>query len=82
MGRRNIIPSDYDGEKLHLRQVPIRQGYDPGGAYWGQSIPLWCAWGESATEQMEVYVRATNRRAAKVAVGEALTLQCNPTFHH
>ena len=81
MGRRNIIPRDYDGEKLHLRQVPIHQGYDPGGAYWGNGTPLYCAWGESATEKMEIYVRAANRNAAKVAIGEVIALQCNPTFH-
>lgn len=81
MGRRSNIPRDYDGERLKLRQVPIRQGYDPGGAYWGNGTPLYCAWGESATEQMEIYVRARNRYAAKVAVSVALLAQCNPTFH-
>ena len=69
MGRRNAIPADYTGEKLNLRRVPFVDGaYDPGGAYWGGPATLWCAWGQTDTEQVEVYVRAPDREAAKLAI--------------
>ena len=80
MGRRNIIPADYAGEKLKLRRVPFLDGgYDAGGAYWGTPANLWCAWGETATEQMEVFVRATDRDDAKLAVRKILPVK--PRFH-
>lgn len=68
MGRENAIPQDYNGERLSLRRVPLGDSggcYDPGGAYWGSGSPLWCAWGETATEQLEMYARASNRNEAK-----------------
>lgn len=69
MGRRNIIPADYAGQKLNLRRVPFVDGaYDPGGAYWGTPANLWCAWGETETEKLEVYVRAADRQRAKLEV--------------
>ncbi len=69
MGRPNIIPADYNSEKLSLRRVPFVDGaYDQGGAYWGAPANLWCAWGETETEQLEVFVRATDRDAAKLMV--------------
>ena len=69
MGRRNIIPADYAGEKLKLRRVPFVDGaYDQGGAYWGTPANLWCAWGETETEQLEVFVRAADRDSAKLQV--------------
>jgi len=71
MGRRNIIPDDYDGEKLHLRRVPfVDSCYDQGGAYWGGPANLYCAWCETETEQMQVFVRADNRDDAKEAVAD------------
>lgn len=52
-----------DLEKVHLRRVPINsQGYDPGGAYWGIGIPLWCAWTASGGV---LYQRAVDRQTAK-----------------
>jgi len=70
MGRRDITPPDYAGERLHLRRVPLNSGgcYDPGGAYWGSGTPLYCAYGETETEQVEIYVRAFTRSTAKEAV--------------
>lgn len=67
MGRGDAIPQDYNGERLSLRRVPLNDGdcYDPGGAYWGSGSPLWCAWGETETEQLEMYTRASNRNEAK-----------------
>jgi hypothetical protein len=43
MGRDSDRPSDFDlMHRLSCRRVPIsRDGYDPGGAYWGTGTPLW-----------------------------------------
>lgn len=69
MGRPSIIPPDYDGEKLQLVRLPFVDGaYDRWGAYWGLPANVWCAWGQTATEQMEVFVRADSRQAAKKAI--------------
>lgn len=67
MGRR-CHRLNYDGERLHLRHVPLSQGYDAGGAYWGTGTPLWCAWGG----EIEIYTRASNRSAAKAAIDAEL----------
>lgn len=66
MGRRIYIPDDFETvEKLHLRNVKLNSGYDAGGAYWGEGVPLFCAWGDSETERAEFYFRAKNRDSAK-----------------
>lgn len=77
MGRRNIIPADYANERLNLHKVPFVDGaYDAGGAYWGAPENLWCAWGESATEQLQIFVRAKDRTNARLAVNQLL-IQAN-----
>lgn len=81
MGRRDAIPEDYATvRKLHLRRVRIDSGgYDPGGAYWGNGNGwLYCAWGESDTEQCHAFFRAQNRADAK---RQALGGFPNATFH-
>jgi hypothetical protein len=83
MGRPNSIPADAATvARLHLRRVrPCGGGdYDKGGAYWGglYASPLFCAWGESDTEQVAFYVRSPNRKAAKLA---ALTHFPNAKFY-
>jgi hypothetical protein len=66
MGRYTSVPADYAGEPLILDRVPLDDtGYDSGGAYWGVGEPLWCAWGDSVTECVEVYVRAVSRADAE-----------------
>lgn len=69
MGRSSFIPGDkLTVRKLHLRRVVLSGDYDQGGAYWGGgsgTLPLYCAWGDSATEQAECYYRAPNRRDAR-----------------
>lgn len=77
MGRRSIIPDDYNGERLHLRRVPLYDGaYDRGGAYWGIGFhALYCAWGYTATEAVEVYMRADNRADAKARIASLLPAQ-------
>lgn len=75
MGRRNEVPSDYNGEKLRLIRLPFVDGcYDQWGAYWGSPANIWCAWGYSESEIVRVFVRGNDRRAAQVAVLEALPL--------
>lgn len=73
MGRRNQIPEDYAGEKLRLTRLPFVDGcYDRWGAYWGAPATVWCACGESETEQVRVFTRAGNREAAKTEVRKSL----------
>lgn len=69
MGRRDSIPADLETVKtLSLSFVPFVDGdYDAGGAYWGggkDSLPLFCAWGESDTEQAAIYLRAAGWSSA------------------
>ena len=80
MGRRDNIPYDYATvRKLHLRRVRMVDGcYDSGGAYWGAGAPLYCAWGESDTEQVEVFFRACSRDDAKEQARAAFP---NATFY-
>lgn len=72
MGRDDSIPSDINtAGKLHLKQLKWIDGdYDEGGAYWGQTIGEHIFWatGESATQQIEIFVRAKNRNHAKSEV--------------
>jgi hypothetical protein len=78
MGRASCIPDDYNGEKLHLRRVPLDSGgYDPGGAYFGQGTPLYCAFGETETEQLYAFVRAASRKEAIAKIATAIN---NPRF--
>lgn len=71
MGRRDAMPDDYAGQKLRLQRVPFVDGcYDRWGAYWGGPANLWCAWGESESEQVELFVRADTREQAKAELAE------------
>ncbi len=71
MGRRDEMPEDYAGEKLRLLRLPFVDGcYDQWGAYWGGPANVWCAWGESETEQVRVFVRADTRSNAASLVLE------------
>lgn len=49
MGRPNVgtVDPDSRSKRVHLRRVPLHEGYDPGGAYWGdrpRGVMLFCAW--------------------------------------
>lgn len=71
MGRRSYNLNNYSGEPLHLRRVPLNQGYDTGGAYWGVGNPLYCAFGHLMDGDIFThYVRAANREEAKRLVDE------------
>jgi hypothetical protein len=73
MGRRNEVPDDYAGEKLRMLRLPFVDGcYDRWGAYWGSPANVWCAWGESATERVRIFVRGNDRAAACREVLKAL----------
>jgi hypothetical protein len=47
---------------LTVEQVPLDEGYDEGGAYWGIGEPLFCAY--SADQAWVTYARAASPRAA------------------
>lgn len=71
LGRRECIPHDAESiVRVRLRKVRMSADgcYDQGGAYWGQGTPLYCAWGDSGTEQAEIWVRAKSRTEAKAHV--------------
>jgi hypothetical protein len=71
MGRRDAMPEDYAGQKLRLQRVPFVDGcYDRWGAYWGSPANIWCAWGESESEQVQLFIRADNREQAKAKLAE------------
>ena len=55
---------------MYLQRVRFIDGdYDLGGAYWGGGgEPLFCAWAEDV--EVRVFVRAKDRRAAKLKVNE------------
>lgn len=75
MGRPEYLPRHYNGERLHLRRVPLNSGgYDPGGAYWGTGLPLYCAYGHTdceTGEPVELYMRALDRDDAAYRVALA-----------
>ena len=67
---RNADPKPQP-ESLHLQQVSMSEGYDPGGAYWGWPADLWCAFSgaDSPNEfQVRIFVRGGNREVAKTNV--------------
>jgi len=72
MGRRNNIPEDMTTVgKLHLVRLKWIDGdYDEGYCYWGGGIGdnIYWAYGETASEQVEIFVRAKSRNEAKLKV--------------
>lgn len=82
MGRPDVVPDDAGTvQRLRLERVRLYDGacYDKGGAYWGNGQPLYCAWGESDTEQCQLFIRADSREGAKIA---ALMQFPNAKFHN
>jgi hypothetical protein len=80
MGRTNWLPNDLNSPlKLQLQQVRMidHGAYDHGGAYWGISNPLYCAWGyenegEENEENVRVFTRGKTREEAKQKIRELL----------
>lgn len=72
MGRSNSIPQDISTcKKLYLQRLKWVDGdYDEGGAYWGGMMGdyVYCAHGESETEQVRIFVRGIDRTDAKEEV--------------
>jgi hypothetical protein len=61
MGRSSDLPTDTH-EPVTIRRVPIVDGYDPGGTYWGEPDDLFCVFdGEGRVR----YLRAGSIEAAK-----------------
>ena len=65
MGRRDCVSEPLFPVMFCLRQIPLSQGYDQGGAYWGTGGTLWVAWGDGQEEVQELYMRASTRAEAK-----------------
>lgn len=61
MGRRNTNPAN-PNSKLYLKKLPLRDGYDSGGAYWGLPNNLYVAYDADETQ---IYLRASSRDEAK-----------------
>ena len=61
MGRRSDLAEDTTAT-LTLRHVPITDGYDPGGAYWGSPDNLYCVSDEDGNV---AYLRASGADAAR-----------------
>ena len=81
MGRRSYLPADIQVPvKLQMVRLEWVDGdYDRGGAYWGHSINTFIYhaqgyWneGQDSEEFVEVFVRARNRKEAKIEVRELL----------
>jgi hypothetical protein len=58
MGRPDTgaIDPDSRARRVRLRSVPLHEGYDPGGAYWGERRPgemLFCAWSRDFVRFMD-----------------------------
>lgn len=52
--------------RLDLASVPLDDGYDPGGAYWGESETLFCVW--SPCRSVVHFIRAENYASATAEV--------------
>ncbi len=64
MGRPSINEADpSDAVKLYLRHVPIDDGYDPNGTYFGHGEPLY--WYANAAGTIDDVTRARDRGHAK-----------------
>jgi hypothetical protein len=74
LGRRNSIPDDINtASKLYLEKLRwVGRDYDEGGCYWGNTgkDDVYMATGESETEVIEIFVRASDRDGAKQQVRE------------
>lgn len=65
MGRRSDNPANLqDLKRLHARRQGGGDGYDKGGAYWGNPSNVWAVWGWLDGEAVCVYLRANSREHA------------------
>jgi hypothetical protein len=81
MGRPEFQPADNAMSlKFYLQRCPLTDGYDSGGAYWGNGEPLYWAcsveetmtscWvpGRDEVSHVESYLRAYDREDAKAKI--------------
>ncbi len=72
MGRDNGIYETAADIKFNLYKMKIRQGYDEGGAYWGdgnyRTGVMYRAYGDGPLWRNEMFIRATSREEAKKQV--------------
>jgi len=62
MGRHNTHGDHEAKVELYVHVCPLDQGYDEGGAYWGEGQPLWRA--VAPDGGIEFFMRAADREAA------------------
>jgi len=60
MGRSEYGEPPEEAWAIRLFRVDLDQGYDNGGAYWGNGQTLWCA----VADGYRAFVRADSRREA------------------
>lgn len=76
LGRPNIIPADIKTVgKLSIRKLRWVDGdYDEKCAYWGNTGKdnIYRAIGETATADVEIFVRATSREEAKEKIQDMI----------
>lgn len=64
MGRVTNWTGDPGAGAVRLERVKISSGgYDPGGAYWGVGLPIYCAWAPGT--EFVAFVRSPTRTQAK-----------------
>ena len=69
MGRRTFGDVS-TANNVALHRLPLTQGYDAGGAYWGWGTPLYrAAWYDEAGIPCEDFVRAGSRQQAANLLG-------------
>lgn len=60
---RGSFGEEPPAEKVHLVRIRLdRGGYDNGGAYWGQGLPLYYAWTDDGEHNL--WTRAADRNHA------------------
>jgi hypothetical protein len=82
MGRDDGVYEPDAAIQFNLYRLEIKQGYDAGGAYWGDGSyktgVMYRAYGDGPEWRNEMFVRATSREEAKKQV---LAKFKNATFY-
>ena len=72
MGRASYNKPPQKARSIRLFRVDLVDGYDNGGAYWGNGQSLWCAMADedsTGQEQYRDFIRADSRREAMKGLG-------------
>jgi len=70
MGRPDSLQEADSVTRINIEQVPLHEGYDPGGAYWGCGEPLFVAWGDGDDEEQAAFLRAADWNEARMKFKE------------